>query len=798
MNPGMRFFNRLLQVSGLCHSCVSDHILVGFLIGALYYDIGDDGSKVLSNLGFQFFNMLFLMYTSMTITILSCEYITCLRRNQSQKASPFPLRCVREKQRMTLQFKLVIQGVTITSRKEVLRLFAHILVGFLIGALYYDIGDDGSKVLSNLGFLFFNMLFLMYTSMTITILSYLVGFLVGALYYDIGDDGSKVLSNLGFQFFNMLFLMYTSMTITILSCLCHSCVSDHILVGFLIGALYYDIGDDGSKVLSNLGFQFFNMLFLMYTSMTITILSCEYITCLRRNQSQKASPFPLRCVREKQRMTLQFKLVIQGVTITSRKEVLRLFAHILVGFLIGALYYDIGDDGSKVLSNLGFQFFNMLFLMYTSMTITILSYLVGFLVGALYYDIGDDGSKVLSNLGFLFFNMLFLMYTSMTITILSYLVGFLIGALYYDIGDDGSKVLSNLGFQFFNMLFLMYTSMTITILSFPLEMPVLLKEHFNRWYSLRAYYLAITVSDIPFQAIFCIIYVVIVYLLTSQPLVWFRFAMFLSSCLLISFVAQSVGLVVGAAMNVQTGRWLVAGWSLAGRWLVAGWSLAGRWLVAGWSLAGRWLVAGWSLAGRWLVAGWSLAGRWLVKCRLDNVDEISPQCSNSCIIYVVIVYLLTSQPLVWFRFAMFLSSCLLISFVAQSVGLVVGAAMNVQCSYNSCIIYVVIVYLLTSQPLVWFRFAMFLSSCLLISFVAQSVGLVVGAAMNVQNGVFLAPVMSVPFLLFSGFFVSFNAIPVYLRWITYLSYIRYGFEGTALATYSFDRPKLQCHQVSDG
>lgn len=90
---------------------------------------------------------------------------------------------------------------------------------------------------------------------------------------------------------------------------------------------------------------------------------------------------------------------------------------------------------------------------------------------------------------------------------------------------------------------------------------------------------------------------------------------------------------------------------------------------------------------------------------------------------------------------------------------------------------------------------MFLGACLLISFVAQSVGLVVGAAMNVQNGVFLAPVMSVPFLLFSGFFVSFDAIPVYLRWITYLSYIRYGFEGTALATYGFAREKLKCFQV---
>lgn len=52
-----------------------------------------------------------------------------------------------------------------------LRLFAHLLVALLITALYYDIGNDGAKVLSNLGFLFFNMLFLMYTSMTITILS---------------------------------------------------------------------------------------------------------------------------------------------------------------------------------------------------------------------------------------------------------------------------------------------------------------------------------------------------------------------------------------------------------------------------------------------------------------------------------------------------------------------------------------------------------------------------------------------------------------------------------------------------
>uniref|UniRef100_A0A1A9ZJ12 ABC-2 type transporter transmembrane domain-containing protein n=1 Tax=Glossina pallidipes TaxID=7398 RepID=A0A1A9ZJ12_GLOPL len=136
------------------------------------------------------------------------------------------------------------------------------------------------------------------------------------------------------------------------------------------------------------------------------------------------------------------------------------------------------------------------------------------------------------------------------------LVGFLIGTLYYDIGNDGSKVLSNLGFLFFNMLFLMYTSMTVTILAFPLELPILLKENFNRWYSLKSYYLAMSIADLPFQTIFCILYVSIVYYTTSQPLEWARFAMFLSTCLLIAFVAQSVGLLVGAAMNVQNGVFL--------------------------------------------------------------------------------------------------------------------------------------------------------------------------------------------------------------------------------------------------
>lgn len=69
-----RAFLTIIRDKQLTQMRLVSHIVVGSIIGMIYYDIGNQASKVMSNAGCIFFTTLFTMFTAMMPTILTCKH----------------------------------------------------------------------------------------------------------------------------------------------------------------------------------------------------------------------------------------------------------------------------------------------------------------------------------------------------------------------------------------------------------------------------------------------------------------------------------------------------------------------------------------------------------------------------------------------------------------------------------------------------------------------------------------------------------------------------------------------------
>lgn len=159
-------------------------------------------------------------------------------------------------------------------------------------------------------------------------------------------------------------------------------------------------------------------------------------------------------------------------------------------------------------------------------------------------------------------------------------LGLLVGTMYWLGGNDAAVILNNASMLFFNLLVILFASTMPTVVTckfsqnnqhlpssknlfcspfdktVPLERKVLVREHLNHWYSLKAYYIAKTIADIPFQVLFPGIYVSIVYLMSGQPMSADRFAMLMGITISLALCGQGIGLLLGAFFDIQVAVFL--------------------------------------------------------------------------------------------------------------------------------------------------------------------------------------------------------------------------------------------------
>ncbi|KAL4713602.1 hypothetical protein ACJJTC_016685 [Scirpophaga incertulas] len=129
----------------------------------------------------------------------------------------------------------------------------------------------------------------------------------------------------------------------------------------------------------------------------------------------------------------------------------------------------------------------------------------------------------------------------------------LLGSIFFLVGNDANAPIVNFKFCLSCVVFFMYTYIMIPVLLFPPEVRMLRREYFNRYYSLKAYYAALTFSSLPVMITLGLLFLMICYGMSGQLLEWDRFLLFAVSGILTAVCSEGLGLAVGSAFSVTNG-----------------------------------------------------------------------------------------------------------------------------------------------------------------------------------------------------------------------------------------------------
>ncbi|XP_017059738.1 ATP-binding cassette sub-family G member 1 [Drosophila ficusphila] len=133
------------------------------------------------------------------------------------------------------------------------------------------------------------------------------------------------------------------------------------------------------------------------------------------------------------------------------------------------------------------------------------------------------------------------------------LCGLFFGLIFFQLGNQGARMFDHLKFCIGAVLMIVYTQVMVPILSYPAEVKVVKKETFNRWYTLTPYYMALTISRLPLQVLLNITFMAVTYYMSGLPQQFWRFGIFVAVGLMISLVAEGMGLAIGATFSITNG-----------------------------------------------------------------------------------------------------------------------------------------------------------------------------------------------------------------------------------------------------
>lgn len=127
----------------------------------------------------------------------------------------------------------------------------------------------------------------------------------------------------------------------------------------------------------------------------------------------------------------------------------------------------------------------------------------------------------------------------------------LLGSIFWQIGIHADHMVTNASCLYFFLLFILFSNAMSTVVTFPFERKVFIREHMNNWYSIGAYVISKIISSLPLQLLCPTIFMSIAYFMTGQPHEVERFVLLWIILILIAVMADSLGLLVGAACSIQ-------------------------------------------------------------------------------------------------------------------------------------------------------------------------------------------------------------------------------------------------------